>query len=757
MDNNNFDNKISDDINADLSLEAILAEFKTGKDSDLNESLESPRTAADLDDGFGRSIRETGFFSISGDGGSTGEKPSAESLPMYTDDKNDSGEHHARRKMSPRPAGRSRAAEQVHSLSEKSDSTESEASSAGAAAATSASPAGKIFDLSPDGGEGRTKYAPRRSYELPEDELEEKDERPPSPIAQLFSESARRREENRRKRLERASEQAKNKPPEMRADKASELYLAQAQSLRLRFRFSLLLCIILVYLSYGLPAFGALGDSVIIRSLVCLVLELTVMVIGLDIITNGIVSLFKGHPGVESLIAVSCIMSAIDALVTVITGNIDAGLPYCAVSALSVMFALLGSFLSCASYAVNFRVVSLTKAPSLIISHDCTIDKEQVRVLAKVRRPATGFVRASEEADIFETLYGVLAPFLIIASFVLGVFCYFASEDCTKLVHTISTCTSVAASFSAILGFALPFSVLTKKLARSGAAVAGYSGCAELGRLKRVVITDSDLFPRRTVSIADVHIEEGYYPEHVIAYTGSMIAAAGLGIAPAFTELMKKNGSAMQKVEDFACHAGGGVIARINGDNVYVGNASFMYLMGIRMRKEKNSDCTVYTAINDNYVGKFKISYTPMMSVTNALSTLLSGRTVPVFAIRDFNLTPMLVDKFFRLHSGVCDYPSFSDRYSISSREAQQEGSVAASFAKGGLSAVSGLMKRGRRLYVSSVLCAALSVLGTVAGMLLMLALCWSGAYDSASCGNILTFMLLWLVPVLVISLGLRR
>ena len=61
MDNNNFDNKISDDINADLSLEAILAEFKTGKDSDLNESLESPRTAADLHDGFGRSIRETGF------------------------------------------------------------------------------------------------------------------------------------------------------------------------------------------------------------------------------------------------------------------------------------------------------------------------------------------------------------------------------------------------------------------------------------------------------------------------------------------------------------------------------------------------------------------------------------------------------------------------------------------------------------------------------------------------------------------------
>ena len=756
MDNNNMDNKISDELGEDLSLESILAEFKAEKTVET-QGISSQPAPPPADSPRAPSSRGTGFFAV----------PEAEAFAAAQKPVHEAAESEPRRfftqriRRHPKEARMDDETRPVPTISVeeiKSAPVRPEAPTPKSEQTLAeSSPESKIWSISEGDSDGKTKYAPKGDYAPPAEEKAPKEEQP-SAISQMISDSAKRREEKRRQRMEQAAKEAKRRPPELRADKASELYLNQAQSLRLRFLFSVVLCAALIYLSYGLPAFGALGESIKVRSLVCLILELAVMVVGLDIISNGFVSLFKGCPGVESLISVSCLMSVIDGVVIVITGDVSAGVPNCAVSALSVTFALLGSFLSCASMAVNFRVVSLQKAPSVIVSHNCTIDGENIRVLSKLRRSASGFVRESEEADIFEILYSAMAPFLIIASIVLGLFCYFASENCNNLIRTISTCACVSASFSAILGFALPYSVLTKKLARSGAAIAGYSGCAELGRLKRVVITDSDLFPRRTVTVSEMQIADGFYPANVISYTGSMIAAAGLGIAPAFTELMKQNGSAMQKVEDFACHAGGGVIAKINGDNVYVGNASFMYLMGIRMRKENDADCTVYIAINDTFVGRFKIGYTPMMSVTKALTNLLSGRTVPVFAIRDFNLTPKLVDKFFHLRSGMCDYPSFSDRYSVSSKEVQEDSAaVTSTFAKGGLSAVAGLMRRGRRLYVSSVLCAVLSVLGTLVGILLMLGLCWTGSFDSASCGNIMTFMLLWLVPVVVISWGLSR
>ncbi len=756
MENNNIDNKISDDNSADLSLEAILAEFKAEKQLEsegIDEAAPSPPSQSNR----GQSHRGPGFFPIPGNAEQVEAERRSKS-PANNEGSDTEGEprrfHTQRlhRHLKDRPLG-----DETRPVPTKPRVEEKTLPPKASVAEKPTFVDSRVIDISPKSSDRSTKYAPKGDY-TPADDLEEPSKPRPSAVSQLISDSAKRKEENRLRRMEQAAAEAKRKQPELRADKASELYLSQAQSLRLRFVFSLILCIVLVYLSYGLPALGVLGDSIKIRTMVCLVLQLTVMVVGLDIVSNGFVSLFQGSPRVESLISVSCLMSSIDAVFIIITGDVSAGVPNCAVSSLSVCFALLGSFLSCASFAVNFRVVALTKSPSVIVSHRCTIDRDSIRVLSKLRRSATGFVRESEEADLFEIIYSALAPFLIIASIILGLFCYFASDQCNNLIRTISTCACVSASFSAILGFALPFSVLTKKLARSGAAIAGYSGCSELGRLKRVVITDSDLFPRRTVALADMKIESGFSAANVISYTGSMIAAAGLGIAPVFTELMKKNGSVIQKVEDFACHAGGGVIAKINGDNVYVGNASFMYLMGIRMRKSKDTDCTVYTAINDVFVGEFKISYSPMMSVTNALSNLLSGRTEPLFAIRDFNLTPMLVDKFFHLRSGMCDYPSFSDRYAVSSKEIQEKDTaVTSTFAKGGLSAVAGLMRRGRRLYVSTFLCAALSVIGTIVGIILMLGLCWTGSFGSASCANITTFMLLWLVPVVVISWGLRR
>jgi len=78
-------------------------------------------------------------------------------------------------------------------------------------------------------------------------------------------------------------------------------------------------------------------------------------------------------------------------------------------------------------------------------------------------------------------------------------------------------------------------------------------------------------------------------------------------------------------------------------------------------------------------------------------------------------------------------------------------------FSRGGLNSVAGLIKRGRAFYNSLLFCVVLSVLGAVVGMVLMLTMCWSGVYESASSGNAMSFMILWLVPVFVISFRLKR
>ena len=607
-------------------------------------------------------------------------------------------------------------------------------------------------DYAPSGDYEESQYAHDENQSQRNIDLREK---VLSPIIGLIAASSMKRAQKREAELARLSEETKHQLPEMSADKASRLYLDQAASMRMRCMFASALCLVLVYLSFGLPAFGILGSSMKIRTLVCLIFELTVMVVGLDIITNGIVTLFKKAPGSESLIAASCIVSIADAIYIVISGNYSDGLPFSAVSALSIVFSLWGYYLNCKSFAISFRTAAISKSPSVVISENG--GDEIGKVLVQSKRPVTGFVRKSEEADVFEKAYTYFSPILLIFSVVLSLFCFIASDKCDNFIHTLSASISVCASFSAVFGFAFPFYVLTKRLARSGVAIAGYSGGAELGRIRRVVIKDKDLFPVRTLSIADISVTEGFYPDKVTSYTASMTAAAGMGIASVFTELIKKNGYAMQKVEDFACHEGGGIVARINGDMVYVGSSSFMQLMGIRLQKGSASKSAVYTAINDTLAGTFEINYVPVTSVQRGLVTLLRGKTEPVFAVRDFNITPMLVKQKFRLPKQSYDFPSFADRYQISSDETEDEGSVAAMFARGGLNSVAGLIKRGRLFYNSLFLCVVLSILGAAVGMMLMLTMCWLGVYESASPANAMTFMLLWVVPVFMISWGLRR
>ena len=67
---------------------------------------------------------------------------------------------------------------------------------------------------------------------------------------------------------------------------------------------------------------------------------------------------------------------------------------------------------------------------------------------------------------------------------------------------------AVACPFPAALSFSLPFSAAAERLQDSGAALSGWSGTRDIGRCTRVVVTDLDLFPGKTVSLGDIFIRE---------------------------------------------------------------------------------------------------------------------------------------------------------------------------------------------------------------------------------------------------------
>lgn len=141
-------------------------------------------------------------------------------------------------------------------------------------------------------------------------------------------------------------------------------------------------------------------------------------------------------PGAGSLIAVSCVLSALDAAIIAATGSQDTGLPFCAVSALSISGALWSSLLMCKGNRITLRTLALSRDPFVVTAEAGVADKEITLIRSKTG--SDNFVRRTEEITPDEIVYLTMAPWLLIGAFVLAVAAAFLSHDFKDFAHILA-------------------------------------------------------------------------------------------------------------------------------------------------------------------------------------------------------------------------------------------------------------------------------------------------------------------------------
>ena len=538
---------------------------------------------------------------------------------------------------------------------------------------------------------------------------------------------------------------------ELDPKKAAKFYYNQLRAMRFRLRVCVLLCVILAWICLQMPMAGMLGRSLAVQAGVSLVLLLTVMMASLDVLAAGVRQLFDLRPGAEALACLAAIMSCADAVMVMLGyGNY---MPFCAVGAASLTCALWGEKLGCRARGRTLRMASLSKAPSAMTAEETGKGSKYV---CRSARPVEGVTRRCEQPDFCQTTYATASPLLLAASLLLAVGASVNGQG-SYFLHTLSALLAVSASFTAFLSFPLPYSLTAKRLQPYGAAVVGWPGCADIGKTRRVVITDSDLFPPGTMKFSSINILEGALVDKVVSCTASLLAASGSGVTGLFMELITRRGYATVRADEFRCHEGGGLSARVNGEQVLVGTAGFMNLMGIRLPRNMVVRNAVCTAISGELVGVFILEYTPVGSVQDALVTLLQGRTQPVFAIRDFNITPLMIRQLFRMPTDNFNFPTFRDRYRIAASAAGINSPVAAVLSRPGMGPMVEAAESARKLYGACRAGTVISLAGTIIGMITIFLLFRAGSYDTATAGNVLSYMFMWALPVGLLAYGQSR
>lgn len=535
---------------------------------------------------------------------------------------------------------------------------------------------------------------------------------------------------------------------EMQPDKAARFYDKHIAGLRLRTRIAFVLCVLMAYISYGLPVPGALADAGV-KSAVCLIMMISVMFCGLDIITTGIMSIVRFKLHASALIAISCLLCMIDAFLSAASVS-EKVVPFCVIPALTIAFTLLGSVMNARSNKIILNTAAASKHP-YVVTAEAELSGGDI-TLVKGRKPLDGIVRRTEEDGPDESVFGVLTPYFVVAALVLSIIAAVISKDFSSFAHILSGIFVCAAPIAMLITFPMPFFISIKSLIRSGSTIAGWSGLYDIGKAKHLIVTDGDLFPKGCVKISRTRVFAGMEPERIISFAGSIISASGSAMVHPFAELMRKAGGGLMPVEAFSVHESGGLTAMIDGEDVYCGNAAFMRLMGVVLPEKYVLNNGVYIAVAGVICGVFEMEYTASDAVKSALEELVGSDRHAIFAVRDFNITPSMLSVKFDMPTDGFDFPPYSERYAISGAEPSEASKPAALISREGLSALVSLADHGKMLFSRIKLSVMLSVVSAVVGMLVMFILSLSAL---PSVVTALSYLLAWLLITVILSFSI--
>lgn len=535
--------------------------------------------------------------------------------------------------------------------------------------------------------------------------------------------------------------------PELSPAAASKYYGSYIKSQRLRLRISAALLVILCYITLGLPVPGMLRHLPV-AAIACCALQLGVILLSLDVFTTGFLSIFRLKLGADGLAVLSCLFTTADALIVALSDSAAIHMPLCALSSLSMLGVLLASSLNTRALRKATRVPAIGRH-FYAVTGEIKFKSRQLTLLKSMKN-AAGFVRRAEEAPPDESFFIRLGPVLLLLALLLTTAVAAVHKCYSDFPYILSVVFAPAAPLMALSAYALPYFLGSTRLFKSGAAIAGWSGLCDIGGSRNLIVTDRDLFPEGSVTLDGIRIFADEDAQKVIACAGTLICASGSCASGCFARLMEENGCAMKQVEAFEYLPGGGMRGLIDGQSVLCGSTDLMRLMNVRIPFRLTDKTSVLLAIDGVLYGIFAVKYTPQPQVRRALVELVRSTRHPVFAIRDFNVTPEMLHNTYDLATDGYDFPPYVERFDLSEPSKGKSGKIAAVICSEGLAPLTEVADVGRSMYVASRVNLLVSALSAFLGVFMVfLKLLLAG---SVSASYMLLFMAVWTVPVLVMS-----
>lgn len=374
--------------------------------------------------------------------------------------------------------------------------------------------------------------------------------------------------------------------------------------------------------------------------------------------------------------------------------------------------------------------------------------------IARGRRRSEGFVSRAGLESTASQWQRLLLPPLMAVSVLFAMLSSVGQGRGQDFLWCWSAVLCASCSLVCPMAYCVPLERVARRLHHNGTAVAGQYGATVLNSSSKIVVTDTDLFPRSNVAISGIKLY-GEERSRAISYAATLAAQSGGCMARVFETICQSEHIVYQSVDHFHIHDDNGLSGMIHGETVLVGTPIFMRHMAVRLPATIPAKTALCLAVDGELTAVFDVKYVPAPTVEVALRGLSRSGLQILLATRDGNVTPKLIKKCYGTDCKAV-LPEISERLALSdpAREADAPNAL---IYRDGLLPFAELVALSRRLCQIVKVGNLLSVLGNVFGALLGFYLTFVGRSDILSPMMLLVYLLLWTVPMLPLLIGVDK
>ena len=539
---------------------------------------------------------------------------------------------------------------------------------------------------------------------------------------------------------------------------SARAFKRRAQGLNVRSLLVLLLAVAAAYISLA-PNFDVLTIPAVLDVVqnqtigigVLMLLQLVALLIGIDVFVMGFYNLLHGMPDRASLVSFAVLAALLHgASIIVFDNQSGVSVPYIAVSILLLYAAMREERGRFAARARAYQAICSAEQPAAIYSHYDAQD-DVCRAIKGPLFDEDAFLTEMERPDTVDRFSMIYVPVALAASIIFSLLASVGRGEPVRFFWAFSAILSVSAPLGLLCAFGASYKNVSRRLLSLGAAIAGARQANLLRGTEEVVLAENDLFPSGSIALESLQNMGRLSDDKVLACAAALADAAGLELGRVLTDATRERYGVTLTARNVQA-VEGGLTGDIGTTRVVLGTAALMVKMGIRIPSGQGGQVCAYLVADNTLAGILVLRYQPTKLTYRAMRMMRRMHMNASLAVRDFNISPAMVEAEFDLRRGFADQPDPDGVERLLNPNYAKGDAPAAILTREGAGALMQVLRCADKLAGAVRSSLTLGAFAGVCGMLMVAYLVAQNAVDALPVLHLLLYVLIWYVPVFIIT-----